>query len=271
MAKPRKPDGKALDAVRPNAGIEAKYRRQMQALLEEMARSVVYRVKAAYRKHEPLMVGLAADAAPAKEIQDVINDLSVQWQKRLNEAAPRMAKAFVDGAGKVSSARLKRILRDAGMTVDFKLTRTLRDVMTASVEANVQLIKSIPEQFLGQVQGAVMRSVSTGRDLGGLTKELQKQFGVGYRRASFIAHDQNNKATSAIQKARQVELGLDQGVWLHSHGGKEPRPTHLANHGKTFSIVEGWFDPDPRVRKRIMPGELPRCRCVWKVVVKGFS
>ena len=42
-------------------------------------------------------------------------------------------------------------------------------------------------------------------------------------------------------------MGVDEALWLHSHAGKEPRPTHLANDGKRYKISEGWYDPDPRV------------------------
>jgi uncharacterized protein with gpF-like domain len=74
-----------------------------------------------------------------------------------------------------------------------------------------------------------------------------------------------------MNRARQEELGITEAVWLHSHAGKKPRPTHLANHGKRYNVAEGWFDPDPKVRKHIWPGELINCRCVSKSVVKGFS
>jgi uncharacterized protein with gpF-like domain len=258
-----------LRPIHPNVGIEAAYRRKLQRLIEEMGRSVHRWVRAAYRADPPRM---AQDAVPAAELNDVVSQMAKRWQKRFDEAAPELADWFARSNRKRSDAALKAILKKGGFTVEFKLTPTIRDVARASVEANVQLIRSIPEQYLGQVQGVVMRSVQTGRDLGQLTKDLQKQFGVTYKRAAFIALDQNAKATSAIQKARQLELDPDpQGVWLHSHGGREPRPTHLANHGKRFSIAKGWHDPDPRVRRRIMPGELSRCRCVWRMVVKGFS
>jgi uncharacterized protein with gpF-like domain len=254
-------DPVVVEAVRPNLGIQAAYARQLQRLIEEMGRSVVYHVKAAYRANEPKM---AQDATPAAELQVAIDQLTKQWQKKFDAAAPKLAKWFLLKNSQRSQSALKQILRDAGMTVEFKMTPLVRDVMRASVEENVQLIKSIPQKYLNEVQGHVMRSVTTGRDLGQLTKDLQKQFGVTYKRAAFIARDQNNKATSAIQRARQVDLGLNK-------GGKEPRPTHVANHGKQFDIVEGWFDPDPRVRKRIMPGELINCKCVWKPVIPGFS
>ena len=73
-----------------------------------------------------------------------------------------------------------------------------------------------------------MRGIQTGRDLGQISRDLQDTFGVTRRRAAFIALDQNNKATASMTRARQTELGIKKAIWLHSHGGKKPRPTHTS-------------------------------------------
>jgi len=56
---------------------------------------------------------------------------------------------------------------------------------------------------------------------------------------------------------------------MHSHAGKEPRPSHLANDGKPYKIAEGWYDPDEK--KYVWPGTLINCRCFSKPVVAGFD
>jgi hypothetical protein len=70
-----------------------------------------------------------------------------------------------------------------------------------------------------------------------------------------------------------MEAGIDECVWVHSGGGREPRPTHLkAGRDKVrFKTSEGWFDPDPKVRRHIQSGELINCRCTQRPVLKGFS
>lgn len=263
-----KSGGKVLRAVQPNAGIEADYRRKLLALVDEMAKSTAWWLRAAYRKDPPRM---AQDSLPARELKAAIEQLTRRWQDRFDAAAPKLAAYFAQSVAARSDKALAKILRDGGISVKFRMSAAMRDVMAATVESNVALIKSIPQEFHTQVQGIVMRSVQAGRDLKPMVRDLQKQFGVTRRRAEFISLDQSNKATSALQRARQVELGIEDGVWQHSHAGREPRPTHLANDGKKFSVAEGWFDPDPKVRERIWPGQLPRCRCTWRPVVKGFS
>ncbi|KYF05143.1 phage head morphogenesis protein, partial [Salmonella enterica subsp. enterica serovar Typhimurium] len=76
------------------------------------------------------------------------------------------------------------------------------------ITENVNLIRSIPQQHLTQVETLVMQSVGRGRDLKTLTDELEKRYGITRRRAALIARDQNNKATSVMQSARQRSVGI---------------------------------------------------------------
>jgi uncharacterized protein with gpF-like domain len=265
----RKPKGeKILRAVQPNAGIRAAYDRKLRALVLEMSRSYIYFLKAQFRQTPPAM---AQDATPAKELERELRLLLERWRHRFDEAAPALAAWFAKSSRARSDAVLQKILRDAGISVRFTMTVPMRDVFDATVAENVGLIRSIPEQYHTQVQTMVMQSVKAGRDLGYLSAELEARYGITARRAALISLDQNNKATGAMQRARQTDLGLEEGVWLHSHAGKTPRKTHLANHGKKFSLKTGWYDPDPKVQRHILPGELIQCQCTWRAVVKGFS
>lgn len=263
-----RPAGKALPPIHPNVGIRSMYRRRLMVLIDEMSRSYERWLRAAYRSNPPEM---AQDELSSKELERLLKKLGIRWEKRFNEAAPKLAAYFARSVQGQTERRLKTILRDAGISVRFTMTRELRDIMRAEIAENVSLIKSIPAQYHTQVEGLVMRSVSAGRDLSFLTKELKQRYGVTEKRARLIALDQNNKATSAIRRERETAAGIDEGVWLHSHAGKEPRPTHLANTGRRFNLKTGWYDPDPKVRRYIWPGELIRCRCTWRAVVKGFS
>ena len=257
---------KVLRPVWPNAGIEAEFRRKLLCLIDEMHRSFLYWIKAAYRADPPVM---AQDATPAVQLRIAVNKLAKRWQKRFDDASKDLAKYFATAINKRSDRALKAILKKGGWSVEFKMSAAMKDIMKATIAEQVGLIRSIPQQYLVNVQGAVMRSVTAGRDLGPLAKEIEKQYGVTRRRAAFIAQSQNNLATASMTRVRQQELGIKEAIWLHSGGGKKPRPSHVANSGKRYNIATGWFDP--KVKRKIWPGELPRCRCVAKSVIKGFS
>lgn len=256
--------------IHPNEGVTADYRKRLLRLVDEMNRSVAYWLRAAYRANEPEVSGLAADAAPADVLKRVLGELQKRWQDRFDDAAQAMADHFATAAAERSDAALKASLRKAGFTVKFKPSAAQRDVMKATVQQNVSLIKSIPARSLAQVEGSVMRMVQVGGDLGRLTEELQRHAGVTRRRAAFIARDQNAKATAALKRARQLELGIVEEEWRHSGAGKHPRPSHL-KAGKDrvrYRVEDGWLDPD--VGERIWPGSLVGCRCVGRPVIPGL-
>lgn len=255
-----------LKPVHANAGIAAAFRRFLDDMIEEMSNSYVYWLKARYRAKPPRM---AQDATPAKELERELRRLGIRWRKRFDAAAPKLAAWFAQSVEERSSSALRRILRDHGITVKFVMTPAMRDIIDASVAESVGLIKSIPQQYHTEVQGLVMRSVKAGRRLDVLTQELRQRYGVTRRRAALISRDQNNKASASLTRARHIELGIEEAIWVHSGGGKEPRPTHVRNSGKRYSIRDGWFDP--AIRKRIWPGTEINCRCVSRPVVKGFS
>ncbi len=257
---------KVLPPVRPNAGSAIKFRDSLYCLIDEMTRSVEHFLKAQYKRKPPAM---ASDETPSQALQKEVRKLVRRWQKNFDDAAPKLARYYSQKAERRSAKQLQRTLKEAGFTVRFKMTKKMRDVMDATIAEQVGLIRSIPQKYLGEVEGMVMRSVQQGRDLSQLSQDLQKQYGVTKRRAALIARDQNNKATASMTRVRHQELGIEKAVWLHSHGGKVPRPTHLANNGNEYIIAEGWFDPDEG--KNIWPGELINCRCVSKPVVEGFS
>lgn len=261
---------KILRPIHPNAGLEAIYRRRLYDLIEEMAASVEYWVRAAYRANPPEIAEIAQDRISAWFLRDAIKKLFRRWNRKFNDLAPKLAKYFAVSSANRSDEKLRKMLRDHGISVKWTMTAAMRDVMNASVAENVALIKSIPQQYLTQVEGMVMRSVQTGRDLGQLSKDLREQLGVTKRRAALISRDQSNKINAVFTRARQLEIGVKEAIWLHSRAGRKPRPTHVTMSGKKYDVAKGMWDPDPKVKKFIYPGELINCRCVARSVVPGF-
>lgn len=263
-AKPQPP--KTLPPVRPNVGTQAKYRKQLEAIIKEMNDSVEYWVRAAYKNNEPV---IATDALPTAVLERVVRRLQRRWQKKFDELAPKLAQYYAQAANTRSALQLQNALREGGMTVKFKMTRAARDVMNASIQEQVGLIKSIPQKYFTAIQGDVMRSVQSGRDLATLTKSLQENYGVTKRRAANIARDQNNKATASMTRVRQQEIGVVEAIWLHSGGGKHPRPKHKAFNGKRYNVKEG--APIGDKGQKVHPGEEINCRCVSRAIIPGFS
>lgn len=250
--------------MRPNKGLQYAYQARLDRLISAMQRDIMENVPAAYKETPPEM---AMDASPARTLDALMKRLAAKWELRFSKAAPELATWFATAADKRSTVDLKMILKRAGISVKFTMSREVNDIVQAAVAENVELIKSIPAQHFTQIQGDVMRSVQVGRDLGPLALKLEYQYGVTKRRASFIALDQSNKATATIGRARQLQAGITEAIWLHSGRPKKPRPSHKAFNGHRYNIAEGALIDG----ERIWPGWKPRCGCVAKPIIAGLS
>lgn len=257
---------KTARAVHANRGIEVRYRKILQHMVAEMHGSVEYWLTAGYRKFPPRMaavVDYAQDASPSASIKRILNELAKRWIARFDESAPKIADAYLQGMFKASDSAMRKALKDAGWTVEFKMTPAVRDAFNASLQENVGLIRSIPEKYLQQVEGVVMRSYSAGRDLETMVKELKQLYPGTSHRAELIARDQSNKANAIVTRARQMELGITEAIWMHSHAGKNPRSDHVAANGKRYNIAEGCKISG----EFIQPGEEINCRCTSRAIL----
>jgi SPP1 gp7 family putative phage head morphogenesis protein len=257
---------KTVRAIHANRGIEIKYRQAIVGLIEEMTQSVEYWLRAAYRKNPPRMkalVEMAQDQTPVDETLDAVKRLQERWEKAFRDNGAAIAKTYVTKLYKASDSAFRAALKDAGMSVKFRMTPAMQDAFNATISENVALIKSIPEQYLQQVQGIVTRSYSAGGDLHTMVKELQELNPKLGRRAELIARDQCRKANAVVNRARMLELGITDAIWMHSHAGKFPRPDHVAANGKQFKVAEGCLISGAYT----LPGQDINCRCTCRAVL----
>ena len=247
-------------AVHPNRGIQALYHKRMDSLVREMHKSVLHWLSTAYAPP------VALDAKPGfKALRRELRDLAKRWEKRFDDAAPKIAAAYVKSTFKATDSAMRQALKDAGWSVQFEMTPAMRELYEATLAENIGLIRSIPQQYLQQVEGIAMRSFTAGRDLHQMVADLNMRYPKAANRTVLIARDQNNKATSVVTRARRLELGITEAVWMHSHAGKTPRPTHVAMDGKRYKVSEGMWDSDEE--KYVHPGELINCRCTSRAVL----
>lgn len=253
-----------LPKIGPNAGVRARYQRQVDALVDDMQASLDYWLLSAYKNNTPEM---AQDASPAATMAAAMRKMARRWLTKFDDAAKKIATGFADGTLRASDSAFQKNLRDAGFTVKFKQTAEMNDAYRAIVAENVGLIKSIAQQHLTQVQTIVMQSVQNGRDLKFVRDQLTNRYDITSRRAALIARDQNNKATSVMVRARQQALGITQAIWVHSGAGKEPRPSHVKANGQKYDISKGMFLDGVWT----WPGVEINCRCTQRPVIPGFE
>lgn len=259
---------KTARPVRPNKGIELYYQRAIQGLVKRMTNSVLWWLRAEYRKEEPQIMQnttVTQDALPSRLLQKKMKSMLRKWRKEFNEQAEQLALNFLTRTHTAVTSQVTESLKAAGLAIKPQMSRAEQDIMASLTIENVNLIKSIPTRYFEEVDGLVQRAVQFGRDVDFLQEELNKRYNITMRRARFIARDQVNKATEQIAMAKHKALGIDRAVWKHTPVGKTYRHSHIDMDGKEFSLSEGMYDSE--VGYNITPGELPGCHCVYQIVL----
>ena len=140
-----------------------------------------------------------------------------------------------------------------GVGVDVYRTEPwLAELQTNWVAANSALIKSIPTQYMAQVEQTIRAGVLAGESPKSLAAKIQKVGGVSENRAKLISADQISKANGELNKYRQQDLGIKDYIWKTSRD-ERVRPLHQARQDQEFS----WSKPPSDGH----PGMPIRCRC----------
>ncbi len=139
----------------------------------------------------------------------------------------------------------------------------MRMPVSAAIERNVSLVKSVSEQTRARIGDSVFRGFQQRKPAREVAAEITEAVGMGRRRALNIAADQTVKLGEALNEERRREAGLSTWAWVSSHK-LHYRPEHAARDGKRYDddAKSGEHKPpDDR------PGQLPYCGCTSRAVL----
>jgi SPP1 gp7 family putative phage head morphogenesis protein len=258
--------------LRLNAGVESRYVVALQALCAQMTAQVKREVLRLFAS-QAATNHFGMDAAPAggniaSQARILVRSLENRFNALFADRAPLLADQMASGAQAVSQTALHSSLAKMTGGLSLKtslLTPKLRTVYRAAVQENVSLIKTIAAEYLKNVERSVMRSITTGNGLETLVPDLERYEGYTHRKAKNVALDQTRKTYNAINRERMTGIGVKRFQWIHSGGGAEPRPLHVAYNGEVFSFD----DPpviDERTGERGIPGQAINCKCTMAPV-----
>lgn len=169
--------------------------------------------------------------------------------KSMSELAARRS------AGEVDSALKQSMKESVGVDITGALSQQpIAKAMEKAMTANVELIKSIPTEYLKQVKAVVYKAVSEGTRWESIVELVMERGDVAESRAKLIARDQVSKMNGAFNEARQTDLGIESYVWQTS-GDERVRDSHADLDGETFR----WDSPPTETGH---PGQDVNCRCV---------
>lgn len=247
-----------------SASIGEEYSRELRKMVRRMTEETKREVMALFRSDEAREY-FATDANISIQFRELLGLLTVKFQTTFARYGEMLAERMVMRTNSHAKRSLESSFKSMSDQVTLKLSdmpEGMREILSASVSESVDLIKSIPSQYLDRVKGSVMRSITTkDGSIGRLTQDLQKYDGISLKRARNIALDQTRKTYQAVNTQRAKSAGVKKGIWVHTGGTKEPREKHKKYSGKEFDLSKG--APVGNNDEYVMPGEEPYCRCTW--------
>ena len=268
-----------------NVGLEKKYKRELTSLCNSMLKDISEKIASVYRANKS-DVSFAMDGI-ANDMKNVLSELRKKYERIFRVQGTEYAKNMVMRQLRQARISFQNLMEDLFPKESLVLSGSalsdeMKEVVEASIMENVSLIKSIPEQYLDRVAGAVTRSIQAGGSIKQLKQEIVKYNGMTRRRADNIATDQTRKTYTSINLRNMQKYGIKKVKWVHSGGGQHPRSYHLARWDGTSEPPNGLngyiFDIDspPIIQKaqgniqeiRGYPAQLPNCKCTMAAVVE---
>lgn len=210
----RKKKPKAPKPVLPSQEAERYYSGQLRGMVRLMAGELV---KVLEPELKLLKRDYIADSKPTMdgwtdEILTAIRGVSRRFSSSLFEAQIQRVAASTVSRAEADNAEDFRKSVNQAVGVDFQLItrpKGMQDYLEASTAENVNLIKSIPEEYFKNVETIVLGGMKDGLAPTAIAKQIQEQTGVSARRAKLIARDQVSQLNSDLTRQRQAAAGIE--------------------------------------------------------------
>ncbi|KZE66787.1 hypothetical protein AWM68_20325 [Fictibacillus phosphorivorans] len=137
----------------------------------------------------------------------------------------------------------------------------LQEYMRSSVSENVSYISKLRDDYFTDIETIVMQGVKRGHSPKQIRDELIERVGLSLKRAEFIAIDQAGTILGQMTAKRHQQMGVSKFTWVTSKD-ERVRKTHQELDNQVFS----YSDPPTVGKRKVLPGEDYRCRCVSRPV-----
>lgn len=165
----------------------------------------------------------------------------------------------------------KSVERVTGINLGGVITSEgLNDFVELSINKNVGLIKSLPEEYLKQVETLVNNGVINGERYSTIAKKITAKVGSANSklagRIQTIARNEVQTINAQISLRRSDALGIKKGIYMTSDDEKV-RPCHEELDGVEYDINKGAWSK--KCQKFIQPGITDiNCRCSFRPIIE---
>lgn len=181
----------------------------------------------------------------------------LDYTRAVNGWARSVAADMLKGLERDNERMFRNLARHMGMDMRMFLNNTATgEVIAKRIEANTELIKSIPREAAKKAGELAHQSLVAGLRSEETAKKLHELGGMTMRRARLIAHTETSKAYTALTQVRASSVGSEGYIWRTARDGAT-RPAHRAMEGKFIK----WSQPPTLDGMTGHAGEFPNCRC----------
>lgn len=298
-----------LNRINVNAGVISWYEAELVRLVKLMCKTYEQKILSLYKSNKKQIeeIKYATDDSIGSQSRILLNKLNKAYQEYFDKNAKKKSEGMLARTEKAlkksletsfymllskldknsyeGSDIIKKLLSQFSPEVlnnkqKFLKAWTLKSKIYSQVNTNikktiitnnVELIKSIQQQYHREISQSIYDSIINGRPQNELLEMIKVSGQKTTRRARLIARDQVNKAHSVLYRQELKQNGIKKAKWIHVGGGKTDRKTHITKapkglNGAIYDLTKGVYDPT--VKKMIFPAELPFCRCVSVPIVE---
>lgn len=190
------------------------------------------------------------------QIQDFLNDIQTNLSHIIdNMVFDSEVVTILDDAGNEVKKNVKNI-----NVITPELTETQKQEISKTYTENMQFyVKGWTEERIIKMREKVQEAVLNGYRPDTVQKMLETEYGIGAKKAKFLAQNETCIMLASYKKATYTEMGFDKFIWRTITDGKE-RPLHKELNGTTWR----YDDPpviDERTGEKGLPGQTYNCRC----------
>lgn len=163
---------------------------------------------------------------------------------------------ILDDAGNEIKKNVKR-LNVITPELSVKQKKEIAEIYTNNIQQYA--IKDFGEERIPEMRKKVQEAALNGYRMDTVQEMLEKEYGIGSRKAKFLARNETTIMLAEYKKVTYQEMGSDGFIWNTIMDGKE-RDLHKELNGTTWT----WDDLpviDERTGQKGLPGEMYNCRC----------
>lgn len=246
-----------LPPTTPSKRAEVYYR----GALADFIRTMVNRITTSLSKKNLVDAVAISDDDYINSLIEVLASIAGE---RIEEKAKLLATRFVTRVHYQNRTQFTRNFKNA-FDVDLSSIiekEVLGDTLSVAIQQNVELIKSIKNDFINDIGSSVFANYKSGFRHGELINEIRARGNVSYSRAKLIARDQTAKINADFNEERNKKLGFDVYKWKGT-GDERERDSHrvLNNMLCRYSDPTVYSDDDGKTwkKRKSIGGYIGKC------------